>query len=112
MRRWYSVSQLPATPFKARVLDLNDRECTVLMMEKGHSYRLMLEHSVYENASSLARALNLSRSYISLIIKAIKILDRPRLNALLGPHIREISCSRRVKSNTPTYRTSPTAPSP
>ena len=103
VRRWYSVSQLPATPFKARVLDLSDRECTVLMhveneqskdisaMEKGRSYRLMLERSVYENAASLARALNLSRSYVSLVTKAIEILDRPRLNALLGPHIREIS---------------------
>ena len=112
MQRWYSVSQLPATPFKARVFDLNDRQCTVLMMEKGRSYCLMLEQSVYENASSVARALNLSRSYISLITKAIEILDRPRLNALLGLYIREISCSRRVKSNTPTYKTSPTVPSP
>ena len=103
VRRWYSVSQLPETPFKARVLDVNDQECTVLMhveneqskdisaMEKGRSYRLMLERSVYENASSLARALNLSRSYVSLVTKAIEILDRPGLNALLGPHIREIS---------------------
>lgn len=103
VRRWYSVSQLPETPFKARVLDVNDQECTVLMhveneqskdisaMEKGRSYRLMLEQSVYDNASSLARALSLSRSYVSLVTKAIEILDRPQLNALLGPHIREIS---------------------
>ena len=103
VRRWYSVSQLPGTPFKARVVDLNDRECTVLMhveneqskdisaMEKGRSYRLMLKNSVYDNASSLARALSLSRSYVSLVTKAIEILDLPKLNALLGPHIRDIS---------------------
>ena len=53
--------------------------------------RLMLEQSVYDDASSLARALNLSRSYVSLVTKVIEVLDRPRLNALLRPHIREIS---------------------
>lgn len=103
VRRWYSVSQLPRTLFKARITDADDKACTLLMhveneqardisaLEKGRSYRLMLDKAIYSTAAELSRELGITRAYVSMVTKAIEILDVPKLSAVLAPHIREIS---------------------
>lgn len=103
VRRWYSVSQLPGTKFKARATDGTDKECAKQMhveneqskdisaMEKGRSYRTLVENGVYASAAELAREYGLSKSYVSELLKAIEVLDYPKLNALMAPHIRDIS---------------------
>lgn len=94
VRRWFACSQIPNHKLLARITDVDDKTCMILMhsenafsrdiseFERAFSFAKQMKSGVFKNQTEMARAMGLSQGTISKMIQSAEIFDYPWINIL------------------------------
>ena len=94
VRRWYACSQIPGQMLKAKISEDDDKQCMILMhienadsqdisdFERAYSFSKQMKSGCFESQLEFAKALNVSKSNMSRMLKAAEIFDYPWLRKL------------------------------
>ncbi|NQY43547.1 MAG: ParB/RepB/Spo0J family partition protein [Legionellales bacterium] len=93
-RRWYACKKL-GIKIKASLVQANDKECAILMhvenkdradisdFERAISLRNQLMQGIFSNQEEMSKQYGFSKSYLSKILKAAKLIEYNILNKFL-----------------------------
>ena len=94
MRRWYACCQIPNKRLLARVTDLSDKECVILMhsenadskditdSERAISFAMQLKSGLFKNQQEFANSLGMSQPNLSKLLKVAEIFEVDWVNNL------------------------------
>ncbi len=97
VRRWFACTQIKGQKLLARLTDADDRQCMLLMyadnadsqdisdMERAFSFAAQMKSGAFKSQTDLARALGISQSTISKLLKIVGLFEKSWFSALFDP---------------------------
>lgn len=110
VRRWFACSQIPGQRVLARVIEVDDRTCMILMhaenadaqsltvLERAYAATCQMKSGLFKNQTDFGSALGLSQSSISKLLRVASLFDYPWFSVLFE--------SKRLLSSVNAYRLS------